>query len=263
MEILEGSNIRRIELRGAYNFRDLGGYGTSEGKTIKWGRLFRSDNLSNLSGSDLKKIGELNLQLVVDLRSKQERVSRPNRLPTTNGIRIKSIEISDDNKSHNDLKREIFYGKLGRIDLEEMMFKAYRRAITDYRDELSLFFNLLLKPSNYPVLVLCNAGKDRTGVVIALVLLALGASKQIVLKDYMLSKVYLDPMIKRMTTKARLLSFFRADISQLKKLLDTRVDYLNTTFEAIEQKFGSTESFLDSLGIDIDKRNLLREILCG
>jgi protein-tyrosine phosphatase len=128
---------------------------------------------------------------------------------------------------------------------------------------LELFFKLLLNPSNYPVLVLCNAGKDRTGVVVALVLMALGVSKQTIMEDYMLSKVFLDPMIKRMITRVRLMSLFRADISQLKKIMDTRADFLNTTFRAIEQKFSSVESFLDSLGMDIGKRKLLREILCG
>lgn len=259
----EESNRRRVDLRGAYNFRDLGGYCTSEGKTTKWGIFFRSDNLSKLSRVDLKIIGKLNLQLIVDLRSKEERVSQPNRLPISNRMRIKNIAIADNSKSHNDLKQEIFYGKLGEIDLGEMIVNAYRRAITDYRDELELFFKILLNPSNYPVLVLCNAGKDRTGVVVALVLMALGVSKQTIMEDYMLSKVYLDPMIKRMTTKARLLSLFRADIFQLKKIMDTRVDYLNTTFKAIEQKYGSAESFLDSLGMDNDKRKWLMKILCG
>lgn len=262
MKLSEESNIRRVKLQGAYNFRDLGGYRISEGKKIKWGIFFRSDNLSKLSSGDLNRIGKLNLQLIVDLRSKEERVSRPNRLPWGTGIKIKNIEIADNNKSHNDLKQEIFYGRLGETDLEEMIVKAYKRAVTDYQNELALFFKVLLNPSNYPVLVLCNAGKDRTGVVVALVLMALGVSKQAIMEDYMLSKVFLGPMIKRMTTKVRWMSLFRADISQLKKIMDTRVDFLNTTFAAIERNFGSTESFFDSLGMDIEKRKLLREILC-
>ncbi len=263
MKIMEVSAIRKIELKGAYNFRDLGGYCTYEGKKTKWGKFFRSDNLAKLSRGDLKRLAKLNLQLIVDLRSKEERVSKPNRLPMRNGIKIENIEISDNHKGYNDLKRELFYGKAGEIDLEEMIFSAYRRAITDYRDELEYFFKLILNPSNYPILVLCNAGKDRTGVVVALVLLALGVSKQTIMEDYMLSKVYLDPMIKRMATKARFLSLFRADIFQLKQLLDTRVDYIKTTLKAIEQKFDSTESFFDSLGMDGDKRKLLRNLLCG
>jgi protein-tyrosine phosphatase len=121
MKISETSNIRRIELEGAYNFRDLGGYCTSEGKETKWRTFFRSDNLAKLSRGDLTRIEKLNLHLIVDLRSKEERVSKPNRLPMGNGSRIKNIEISDSSKSHNDLKREIFYGKLGGIDLEEML----------------------------------------------------------------------------------------------------------------------------------------------
>lgn len=263
MKMSEIQHSRRIELKGAYNFRDVGGYITSEGKKTNWGKLFRSDNLANLTKGDLKRIEKLNLQLIIDLRSKEERLSKPNRFPMSNGTKIKNIAIADSNKSHDELKREIFLGKLGETDFEEELINAYRRAITDYRNELSIFFELLLNPENYPVLVLCNAGKDRTGVVIALTLTALGVSKRTVMKDYMLSKVYLEPMIRRMTTKVRLLSLFRADIFQLKKLLDTRVEYLNATFNAIDQKFGSTESFLDSLGMDNDKCKMLRKFLCG
>lgn len=256
-------NTRRINLKGAYNFRDLGGYFTSEGRKTNWGKLFRSDNLAKITKDDLKNIEKLNIQLMIDLRSKGERISKPNRLPMSNGIKIKNIEIADSYQSHNELKRKIFFGKLGGLDLEEELLNAYRLAITDYQYELSKFFELLLNPKNYPALVLCNSGKDRTGVVIALTLMAIGVSKKAVMKDYMLSKVCLEPMIKRMTTKVRLLSLFRADITQLKKLLDTRAKYLNATFNAIDRKFGSTESFFDFLGIGHDKRKKLIKNLCS
>jgi len=88
-------NNRRIELNGAYNFRDLGGYTTINGKTTNWKKLFRSDNLARLTKSDLRQIEKLNIQLVIDLRSKEERASKPNRLPMDNGIRINNIEIAD------------------------------------------------------------------------------------------------------------------------------------------------------------------------
>jgi protein-tyrosine phosphatase len=256
-------NNRRIELKGAYNFRDLGGYTTINGKTTNWRKLFRSDNLARLKKSDLRQIEKLNIQLVIDLRSKEERASKPNRLPMDNGIRINNIEIADNTKNHNELKREIFHGKLGKIDLEKELLNSYRHAITDCCHELSMFFELLLNPSNYPALVLCNAGKDRTGVAIALTLMALGVSKKTVMKDYMLSKVYLEPMITRLITRVRLLSFYRADILQLKNLLDTRVEYLNATINAIDQEFGSIKSYLDFLGMDNDKRKILSKILCS
>lgn len=100
-------------------------------------------------------------------------------------------------------------------------------------------------------------------MAIALVLMALGVYRKTVMEDYMLSKAFLEPMVQRMTIRVRLLSLFRADISQLKTMLNTRIDYLNTTFDTIEKKFGSTESFLDSLGMDGDRRKSLRNILCG
>ena len=183
MKTTYSRNTRRIKLKGAYNFRDLGGYSTKEGKKINWGKLFRSDNLSKLTKGDLKKIEKLNIQLIIDLRSKEERESKPNRLPVSNGIKIKNIEIADSNNSLNELTRQIFYGKLGVRDLKEETLNAYRLSITDYRDEISKFFELLLNPTNYPALVLFNAGKDRTGVVIALFLMALGVPKKTVMKD--------------------------------------------------------------------------------
>jgi protein-tyrosine phosphatase len=253
---------RIIELEGAYNFRDIGGYTTSEGRQTCWRKLFRSDNLAKLSKDDLQRIDQLNLQLIVDLRSQQERAARPNRLPPGNGIKTRHIEIADVTKSHNDLKKEIFYGKLGRLDLEQELLKAYRHAIVTFRSELRIFFELLLNPANYPALVLCNAGKDRTGVVIALTLMALGVPRKTVMQDYMLSKVRLKPAISRMITKVRLLSLFRADIAQLKKLLDTRAEYLNATFNAIDTTFGSSEAFLDDVGMIHDKRKILGKILC-
>lgn len=253
---------RIIELEGAYNFRDIGGYTTSEGRQTCWRRLFRSDNLAKLTKDDLQRIDRLNLQLIVDLRSEQERDSRPNRLPPGNGIKTRHIEIADITKSHNDLQKEIFYGKLGRLDLEKELLKSYRRGIVTFRSELRMFFELLLNPANYPALVLCNAGKDRTGVVIALTLLALGVPRKTVMQDYMLSKVRLKPAISRMITKVRWLSLFRADIGQLKNLLDTRAEYLNATFGAIDGMFGSTEAFFDDVGMDQDRRKRLETILC-
>lgn len=256
-------NTRKIELDGAYNFRDLGGYLAADSKTIRWRKLYRSDNLAKLTKQDHERLEHLDLKLIIDLRSKEEWVSKPNRLPNGNGIIIKNIEIYDINKSHNDLKNEILQGQLGDTDLKEDLLKIYSHAVSDYQKELRFFFKLLLDPVNYPVLILCNAGKDRTGVASALVLMALGVSQDIIMTDYMLSKVYLKPMIKRLIARVRLLSFFRADIGQLEKLLDTRTEYLSATFRAIDREFGSTESFLDSLGMDYQNRKLLRQILCS
>lgn len=133
---MEKIDLRRVELKGAYNFRDVCGYSTKEGKKINRGKLFRSDNLAKLTKNDLIKIEKLNLRLVIDLRSEEERVSRPNRLPLKNGIRIKNIEIKDNKKSYSELKREIFYGKSKERDFEKEILSSYRLAITDYHNEL-------------------------------------------------------------------------------------------------------------------------------
>ena len=255
--------MRRIQLKGAYNCRDIGGYPTSQGETTVWRKLFRSDDLAKLTNDDLEQINKMNIQLLIDLRSEEERAARPNRLPKGHGARIVNINIYASTKSHNTRKREIFNGNLGQKDLGKELRDAYKRSILNYQHEFRHFFKLLLNAENYPALVLCNAGKDRTGVVIAIVLLALGVSRQDVIQDYMLSKIYLQPMVNRMVARIRWLSLFRADIAQLKKLLDTRIDYLEETFKAIDQNFGSLEFFLKAIGMDGEKRQLLRSLLCA
>lgn len=261
-KIISPANYRRVQLQGAYNFRDLGGHSTAFSETTLWGKLFRSDHLAKLTIADLKKIEKLNLKLVIDLRSKEERTSKPNRLPNTNGIKIANIAISDPNIKLSDLKRNIFYGTLGDVDLGDVVLSLYEHAISDYQNELRQVFKLLLNPDHYPVLILCNSGKDRTGVVIALVLLALDVPREIILEDYMLSKIYLQPMIKKLTWAVRMLSLFRADINQLNKLLETRIEYLKAAFATIDSNFKSDKAFFESLGLKDVNRKQLKQYLC-
>lgn len=261
-KIISPVNHRRIQLQGAYNFRDLGGYSTTFKEKTIWGKLFRSDNLAKLTVSDLNKIEKLNIRLVIDLRSKEERTLKPNKLPSNNGIKTANIAIADTNIKISALKKAIFYGKLSDLDLEDVVLFLYKRAISDYQNELKQVFSLLSDPDHYPVLILCNSGKDRTGVVIALVLLALDVPRKTIIEDYMLSKICLQPMIRKLTWTVRMLSLFRADINQLRKLLETRVEYLNATFAAIDSNFGSDKAFFDYLGLKDLNRKLLKKHLC-
>lgn len=102
-------NSRRIELIGAYNFRDAGGYYTIKGQTTSWRKLFRSDTLTKLTKSDLGHVEKLNIQIIIDLGSKEERVSKPNRLPMDNGIRIKNIDISENTVMKDYLLSKVYH----------------------------------------------------------------------------------------------------------------------------------------------------------
>ncbi len=77
---------RRVALEGTFNFRDLGGYGTVHGRRVKWGEVYRSDNLSRLTDNAVGMIASMGIRLVCDLRSDGEAESRPNRLPENQGI---------------------------------------------------------------------------------------------------------------------------------------------------------------------------------
>lgn len=253
---------RHIKLKGVQNLRDLGGYSTPNGKKTKWKTIYRSDNLDKITKRDIPDFKKLGIRLIIDLRAEDEQSQKINKDMIFNKSRIKNIPIRNSYKKHSDLKRELFYGKLSDANLKEELIKIYQKAILNYKSELMLILNLLLDPNNYPVLINCNTGKDRTGVVCAIILLAVGVSRQTILEDYMLSKKYLDPMIKRLVFKVRLMSLFRANVIQIKNILDTNPEYLNATFKTIDNEFGTAESCLKYLGIDGKKKNKLVNLIC-
>lgn len=219
--------------------------------------------MARLTTSDLKQIEKLNLKLVIDLRSKEEILAKPTRLPANQEIQYKNIAIYGIPEDPKRLKKRLFLGRLGGLNLKDEIMKVYQKAIADFQPQGKKLFELLLNPANYPVLILCNAGKDRTGVVIALILSALGVPRKIIIKDYMLSEKYLKWISRWLVIKVRLLSFFRADIVNLKHLLNTRVNYINELFSQIDRRFDSMESCLEDLGLNHDNREILNKLLCS
>ena len=172
---LAGHAGRRIELDGTLNLRDLGGYPAASG-VVRWRTLLRSDALHMVDSAGVATMSELGLRTVVDLRTQFEADTARSAL---DGLPARLEHIS------------ILSGDLQSLPLE--LDAIYRYMIDECGDAIAAAIKVLCAVDALPALVHCSAGKDRTGVVIALVLAVLGVPDQVIAADYALSATYLDP----------------------------------------------------------------------
>jgi protein-tyrosine phosphatase len=172
---------RRIPFETVTNFRDLGGYPTQSGRRVRWGQVFRSDSLHGMSEGDLALYDQLGLRAVYDLRGEVERAERPNPMPSRN-LPILTRPPGDDTPI-------TFDGTTGQ-DGERVLSGIYARHITHAAARIGELFSALTEPEGLPAVFHCHAGKDRTGLVAALLLEALGVQREAVLDDYELTARY-------------------------------------------------------------------------
>ena len=195
-------STRLVNLDGTDNFRDCGGYETIEGRRVKWGLLYRSDQLSNISERDVTFLENMGLKIIVDYRSKSEASSAPNKKifgtntysldPNAKTAQLAAGSIDDVNKSILDLLKEHKFNPEKYGDPEENMYKEYKKFIhTDFsKKAYRELIKLILDEQNLPLVQHCRGGKDRTGFGAAIILLALGVREEWVIYDYTLTTQY-------------------------------------------------------------------------
>jgi protein-tyrosine phosphatase len=174
---------RILPLVGAYNFRDLGGYPTADGRTTRWGRLFRSDTLHELTPADLEVLRDLGLAGVIDLRTAGEVAHTGRGLLGEEPIRYLHASVLQEEGGESVAAPE----PAGEDQGERYLWylDAGRQALIDA-------LNMVADGSSYPLVFHCAAGKDRTGVLAALVLDIVGVRHEVVVEDYVLTGTRMD-----------------------------------------------------------------------
>ncbi len=167
---------RRLDLAGVLNLRDLGNYPTADGRVVRWRTLLRSDALHRLDADGLAVLRSLNVRTVVDLRTQSETQIAPSML---DGLAVRRAHVS------------ILRGDLQLLPQE--LDAIYRFMVDDCAGAIAEAIKVLCAADAFPALVHCSAGKDRTGIVIALLLAVLGVPDEVIAADYALSARYLDP----------------------------------------------------------------------
>ena len=242
---------RHLALEGAPNFRDLGGYATSDGQHLKWGQLYRSDNLAHLTDADLAKVSGLGIQLVCDFRAAAEKASEPDRLPAADPPEVAALEIGAEGFMVKDLRERIQSGDLEGLDLRAMMIEGNRQFATKFAPQYAAMFERITQPENLPALVHCTAGKDRAGFASAMILSVLGVPRETVMEDFLLTNFYTAAATMKRLRTIKLFSLFRADTDALRPLFGVEPAYLEAAFEAIDANYGDFDSYRrDALGLD-------------
>lgn len=184
------SGDRFIPLAGAFNFRDLGGYPTADGRRTAWGKLFRSDSLHVLNESDVEVLRKLRVASVIDLRAPME-LEIDGHWPLTE----RSVSY------HHLPVLRILGGGPPTVHLEQAgdeLGDRYLWYLEEGAESLVSALHLLSELSSLPAVFHCTAGKDRTGVLAALILLALGVDGETVVADYELTAARMPLIIERL-----------------------------------------------------------------
>ncbi|MDR3712293.1 MAG: tyrosine-protein phosphatase [Puia sp.] len=240
---LADSSQREVKLQGAVNFRDLGGYTTSDGRHVRWDRIYRSADISKLTDADLDTLKNRHISSVVDLRGVDESKKAPDRLnPGTEYILCPAG--SDNNL--NDWMKSIAGLKSG----GDSMMKVYYANTTFLADRYRPFFERLLDLRDDQALVFhCTAGKDRTGIGAALLLYVLGVPFATIEKDYAATDYYWRTANEKMV--GVMVRSMHVNEQVARDMGAARREYILTTFDRIRSQYGSVDKFLKgSVGLD-------------
>jgi len=236
---------RETALDGGRNFRDLGGYRTSDGRTVRWHTLYRSGSLANLTPAGIARFERLGVTSIVDLRSTDERRRDPSNWQAAS--------------NHGYWSRDYSLGQLDMASLmadparrtpagmRAMMAQGYRTMPVQLAPSYRELFARLAAPHRGAVVVNCTAGKDRTGIASALVLTVLGVPFQTVRRDFLLSNNALG-----MNTLQRDLSAGAAALPPelMKPLAGVEGEYIDATFDQLRKDYGSVEGYMQKeLGV--------------
>lgn len=255
---------RRIELDGATNFRDYGGYNTPDGR-MRSGALFRSDRLSRLTEADHARLEALNIALIIDLRRGSERDEEPTHWPGPEQWHA-PIFIDDGRPSLLlDLAEEAPSDPVEAS--REMMRVVYRRMVNEPgpTQQFSAIFKRLTDPQAGVSVIHCSGGKDRTGLLAALVHTALGVHEDDVYQDFMLTAEYYDGSQLMHERGHQVIESKGKPLSEdaLLPVFTVQADYLHAAFAEMERIHGSADGFLRHLSVDDAAKARLRENYLG
>jgi protein-tyrosine phosphatase len=175
---------RRVEFEGAPNFRDLGGYPSAFGGITRWGCVFRAGRLDLLTADDLAEFERLGIRTVYDLRREEERLRAPDPIASIHVCLLSGVLANADMPDRASL--------VERDHGVQFMRDMYVGLLAHASSEIGSIVTGLADPEALPVVFHCTAGKDRTGVVAALILGALGVARETVLDDFELTGRFVD-----------------------------------------------------------------------
>jgi protein-tyrosine phosphatase len=224
---------RYIALDGAYNFRDLGGYPAMNGKQTASGVFYRSDSLHQLSTKDQQRLIEMGLNAVIDLRNGHEVSHQPNSFASVSEVNYHPLPVFSSAIVSSE--RQVPF----RLD-------ALYIYIVDYcHPALKLIFQQLLDAQHHCTVFHCKAGKDRTGVVSAILLDLVGVPHEIIVEDYLVTESNIAPLMEQLRESRPP----GVSPEAYEPLLETRAEYIEALLSHLKNHYRGSYGYLQHLGL--------------
>jgi len=244
---------RQIEFENVINFRDIGGYRTRDGRTVAWRRLFRSAELRHLSGNDLEKLrGEIGLTSVLDLRNTYEVEHQGRGLLGTAGFKYYNVPfISDDGMPEKKIPSYDGFHSMGEFYVHLVRQNGFNRQVI-------AALEIVAEPDNHPLVFHCAAGKDRTGILAAVILGALDVTDDDIQQDYCLSAFHMEVVRNRLKNAPKL----SADVPDLPDFAwEATAESMALLLTALRREYGPMKDYLSAHGAAPSLLKRLRTVL--
>ncbi|MEI6048184.1 MAG: tyrosine-protein phosphatase [Bacteroidota bacterium] len=253
----KNQNPSDMNLKSVLNFRDIGGIVSDGDKKIKDGIIFRSANPDGISKGDIKKLHLLNIRTIIDLRAPHEHKRQKRSIDHIDRLSL-PLDFAQ-------ITREKFKPLLNKKNSEVMISDISNSLYLEILDATQQMFKdvmeVLLSSERCPVLIHCQAGKDRTGIICALILLALGAERQLIIDDFLKSNDALLPFFKKMVLRRKILSFGFFPSRAILFAITVRKRNIESVLDRIADHFGGIEAFLKDSGVDTSRLTELKKKL--
>lgn len=245
---------RILDVPGAINLRDFGGYTTVEGRRVRSGVLFRSGMLAELTTDGQAALRDLGIGVICDLRRHEERELEPTPFPAHDP---RQVHVSIDPDHGVKLREAMEFEGLDLAGRIHYMIEINRELARVHTAEYRQVFDALWSAGENGFLIHCAAGKDRTGFGVAAILFTLGVPRETIVEDYLLTNEAMD--FERFILPRLRANYGDVDVEAAKALSGVRLEYIHAALDEVDANYGSFDGYLErALGIDAQRRAALR-----
>jgi protein-tyrosine phosphatase len=244
VEVEQSTLERHLKLEGTHNLRDVGGYLTTDGRITRWRRLLRADGMHRLTEEAQRTLLATGLRTIIDLRRPRETEHQPNVFATATTVRYRHMPLYQVVMGDHD---------------ERTLGEIYRWIVDECQPQIAAVIRLLAEPDALPGLVHCTAGKDRTGVIIALLLGAVNVPAETIIADYTISAENLRGAFTEETRQR--VAAAGLNWATYQRLLISPEEFMHDLLAYLDTQYGGVQPYLRTIGIDGEELAILRDML--
>jgi protein-tyrosine phosphatase len=250
-------NQNNSDIRSVLNFRDAGGIPAANGGEMRKGVLYRSANPDHIKSGDINILHKMGIKTIIDLRASYEYRKKKVKI---DGIEVVSLPLDFERKTREQLY-PYFFKTNSEEKIAEISNSLYIEITDGAGQVLRQVSEILLEPARSPVLIHCQAGKDRTGIIIALLQLLAGADKKIIIRDYLKSNDALLPYFRKRMLLRKIITLGYFPASTILYGIAVKEKNIETVIDRVVNHYGGPEAYLARSGFDMNSLQLLRDKL--